>query len=412
MRKVLTILLLMLTVLAPKARAQQGVDNDLVKAEHAFSLLLADEADSLLAMMSPEMVQALSAQDMHGAMAQVEGPMGAYQDHSQWERRMIGDTEACVSTVSFERGQLMAVIVFNGDKMTGLRLMPVVPDTTPDFYTLPHDAIATDDTVHTAPGIALPATVTQSGRTAEPPIVVMVHGSGPLDRDETVMANKTFLDLACQLAEHGISTLRYDKRTMVYPQTPVSTMDDEVILDALAAIRLARTYNNNVFLLGHSLGAMMAPAIALRADSLLAGIIMMAGPARDLEQVVSEQLDYLLPPDTPDSVRNATFDQLRTASPHYLQPQQQVQTAQQLSLPILILQGERDYQVTMTDYRLWQQAIGERNGVVMRSYPALNHLFLEGEGPSTPMEYQRQSHIPQQVIDDIAAFVHAQRFAR
>lgn len=399
----------LLAVIITKAMAQQTTDDDLAKAEHAFTLLLADETDSLMAMMSPEMVQALSAQNMHGAMAQVESSLGAYQEHSPWERRMMGDTEACVSTVSFEHGQLMAVIVFDGDKMTGLRMMPAVHETTPGFYTLPHDAIETYDTVRTAPGIALPATVTLSGRSAQPPIVVMVHGSGPLDRDETVMANKTFLDLACQLAERGISTLRYDKRTLVYPQAPVNNMDDEVISDALSAIRLAHGYSNNVYLLGHSLGAMMAPAIALHAGSLLSGIIMMAGPARDLEQVVSEQLDYLLPPDTPDSLRAMTFNQLRTMSPHYLQPQGQVKAAKQLSLPMLILQGGRDYQVTMTDYNLWQEATEGRDGVVTRSYPSLNHLFLEGEGPSTPLEYQRQSHIPQQVIDDIATFVSESR---
>jgi pimeloyl-ACP methyl ester carboxylesterase len=284
--------------------------------------------------------------------------------------------------------------------------MPAAPETTPGFYTLPHDAIEIDDTVRTTAGIALPATVTLSGQSAQPPIVVMVHGSGPLDRDETVLGNKTFLDLSCQLAEQGISTLRYDKRTMVYPLDAVSTMDDETILDALAAIRLARTYSNNVYLLGHSLGAMLAPAIAQRAGGLLSGIIMMAGPARDMEQVVSEQLDYLLPPDTPDSIRNSTFEQLRTSSPHYLQPQHQVEAALQLTLPMMILQGGRDYQVTMTEYNLWQQALRGHDNVVMRSYPLLNHLFLEGEGPSKPLEYQIQSHIPRQVIDDITAFIN------
>ena len=397
-------LLLMLAVLEP--RAQQTVDNDLAKAEQAFAFLLADETDSLLAMMSEEMVQALTRQGFQGVMSQLESSIGAYREHSPWQRRMMGDTEARVSTVTFENGQLLAVMVFSDDKITGLRLMPAAPETTPGFYTLPHDAIEIDDTVRTTAGIALPATVTLSGQSAQPPIVVMVHGSGPLDRDETVLGNKTFLDLSCQLAEQGISTLRYDKRTMVYPLDAVSTMDDETILDALAAIRLARTYSNNVYLLGHSLGAMLAPAIAQRAGGLLSGIIMMAGPARDMEQVVSEQLDYLLPPDTPDSIRNSTFEQLRTTSPHYLQPQHQVEAALQLTLPMMILQGGRDYQVTMTEYNLWQQALLGHDNVVMRSYPLLNHLFLEGEGPSKPLEYQIQSHIPRQVIDDITAFIN------
>ncbi|MDZ7606573.1 MAG: hypothetical protein U5K79_13515 [Cyclobacteriaceae bacterium] len=48
------------------------------------------------------------------------------------------------------------------------------------------------------------------------PIVLFVHGSGPNDRDETIGPNKPFRDIAYGLAEKGIASLRYDKRTFVY----------------------------------------------------------------------------------------------------------------------------------------------------------------------------------------------------
>ena len=80
-------------------------------------------------------------------------------------------------------------------------------------------------------------------------------------------------------------------------------------------------------------------------------------------------------------------------------------TAQSLNLPMLILQGERDYQVTMDDYRAWREAVGNRQGVVMKSYPSLNNLFMSGEGASIPEEYQTPGHVAEEVMDDIANFI-------
>ena len=79
--------------------------------------------------------------------------------------------------------------------------------------------------------------------------------------------------------------------------------------------------------------------------------------------------------------------------------------AKKLGIPMLILQGERDYQVTMTDFGLWKSAVGSAKGVVMKSYPALNHLFVAGQGKSLPAEYSKPGHVSPQVIDDIAAFI-------
>jgi hypothetical protein len=79
-------------------------------------------------------------------------------------------------------------------------------------------------------------------------------------------------------------------------------------------------------------------------------------------------------------------------------------TARALTIPILVLQGERDYQVPMTDFEMWKQSLGSRPTATLKSYPALNHLFLAGTGPSRPVEYQTPGHVPVEVIDDIAAW--------
>lgn len=84
------------------------------------------------------------------------------------------------------------------------------------------------------------------------------------------------------------------------------------------------------------------------------------------------------------------------------------ETARGLDLPMLILQGERDYQVTMEDFRGWQQALASRADVRFKSYPALNHLFIAGQGPSTPRNTLEPGNVAQEVVDDIAAWVKEQ----
>jgi fermentation-respiration switch protein FrsA (DUF1100 family) len=83
-----------------------------------------------------------------------------------------------------------------------------------------------------------------------------------------------------------------------------------------------------------------------------------------------------------------------------------VATAEGLTLPMLILQGERDYQVTMTDFAAWEKIFSSRTNVTLKSYPALNHLFIAGLGPSLPAEYEVMGHVDALVIDDIANWIN------
>ena len=81
--------------------------------------------------------------------------------------------------------------------------------------------------------------------------------------------------------------------------------------------------------------------------------------------------------------------------------------AARLSVPMLILQGERDYQVSMKDFAGWKTALGGRKDVTFKSYPALNHLFETGEGKSTPAEYDKPGHVAAEVVDDTAKWIQA-----
>ncbi len=281
----------------------------------------------------------------------------------------------------------------------------------------------------------LSGTLTRPAGDGPAPAVVFVHGSGPHDRDETIGPNKPFRDLAFGLGARGIAVLRYEKRTKTYGAQFAAlkdyTINDETVDDALAAVAALRQTPgmdpHRIFVLGHSVGGMMAPRIAMR-DRALAGLVLLAGNSRPIEDLILEQTAYLA--SLQGSASAVPLEALRheamrvkalpppgsptTDAPPLgiplsywrdLQGYQPAEVAKSLSLPILILQGERDYQVTMSDFEGWKRALQDRSNAGFRSYPTLNHLFIEGSGKSTPAEYAQAGQMADVVINDIAAWI-------
>lgn len=273
------------------------------------------------------------------------------------------------------------------------------------------------------------------------PAVVMVSGSGDNDRDELLGPNRPFKDIAEGLARMGIASLRYDKRTFDYNQTwgdkTGRVIDSEVTDDAVAAARLlARQPHidpHRVFVVGHSLGAMMAPRIGRR-DPQLAGLVLMAGPARHildaLEQQAREQAIRagLSSADVQKNVQAVTDEKALLAKvgpnedapagsfnnapqTYWLSWQRvdPVADAQALSMPMLILQGASDFQVSPTlDFGRWKEVLGQRDDAAFHLYPGLNHLFMPAGKTGTIADYTTPATVDPQVITDVATWIKAQ----
>lgn len=288
---------------------------------------------------------------------------------------------------------------------------------------------------------ALPGTLTLPNGSGLFPAVVLVHGSGPNDQDETIGPNKPFHDLAWGLASQGVAVLRYDKRTHAHASlyTPdlvaTLTLQGETIDDALLAAQLLRQTPGidpkQVYVLGHSLGAFAAPRIGQQ-DPSLAGLIMMAGNTRPLEDVVLDQYTYLYSLNGgPNMTQSASMEVLKAQvakvknanlSPSVatnelplsipaaywldLRGYQPAEIAKTLSMRMMVLQGGRDYQVSATrDFPGWQSALSGKPNAVLKLYPSLNHLFITGDQPSTPAEYNVEGHVSGDVISDIAQWI-------
>lgn len=252
--------------------------------------------------------------------------------------------------------------------------------------------------------------------------IVLLAGSGSLDRDETVRASKPFKDLAWGLATRGVAVLRFDKVTYAHAAELKGerdfTLTDEYVPQALAAIRLLQAHAERVFVLGHSLGGAVAPRVAAAAPAV-AGLVLLAGSAQPLHWAIVRQARHLASLDPASDARpvlaalteqaervdrGELTGELPLGAPAAywadLRDHRPAELAATLGKPMLILQGGRDYQVTVADdLALWRAAVPD---ATFRVYPALNHLFAPGEGPPSPAEYERPQHVDRAVIQDIA----------
>lgn len=273
----------------------------------------------------------------------------------------------------------------------------------------------------------LPGTLTVPTGQGPFPAVVLVHGTGPNDRDETVGAIKVFRDLAEGLASRGIAVLRYEKRSKLYAARMAAkpyTADEETADDANAALNVLRAQpevdQKRIYLIGHSLGGYLAARIAEQ-DGKLAGVVILAANARPLEDVIVEQASGLnLPAKDLANIKTAAarVKKLEVADEDQpnvlglpvaywvdLKGYDPIAVLKKLGIPVLILQGERDFQVSMNDFNVWKSGLGAQKGSNAKSYPALNHLFVAGEGKSTEAEYRKPGHVAPEVIDEIAKFM-------
>ncbi len=334
----------------------------------------------------------------------------------------------------FARGDLVMRVACDADgDVAGLRFLPVPASSA---------ALGTGERRLDVPSPLgpLPGIFTAPGGPGPFPVVVLVAGSGPHDADETIGPNKPFRDIAQGLAAAGIASLRYDKRTFTYAGKMAAsdglTIDDEVTDDALAAAGLARGQPGvdprRVFVLGHSLGAFMAPRIGQR-DARLAGLVLLAAPARSLLDVQAQQVFEVgrrqgwddeqiarrlhaiadeqrwLAQADPGKPPAGAFGGVPQSYWLSLRNYDVLAVARAWELPLLILQGGSDFQVSPEqDFARWQTALAGRPQVTLRRYDGLNHLFMRAGGRGTPADYQVPGRVDAKVVGDIAIWLKAE----
>ena len=396
--------------------------------------------DSCYAMFDTVMASKFSADMLEQMWESLPKYMGEYKSYSTITSEKKNALDLVFVRCEFEKTKMDLQFSFNeSKKIVGMFFTApknkgayVYPE-----YSQSHKFYETKIAVITGT-YTLPGVLCIPNNIKNPPVVILLAGSGPNDKDETIGANKVLKDLAVGLASNGIATYRYDKRTLVYGKEISQNMNDfdinkEVIEDAISAVKMLKKNpefkDSKIYIVGHSLGAMCAPLIASKSKSV-SGIVLLAGNARPLEDLLLEQYNYIFSLDSLDITEKKEIEELTgqikivkdskllktaTASQlplgltsHYwesLTKYNQVQVAKKLKQPLLVIQGERDYQVTMADFNLWKHNLKDNPKNQFISYPKLNHLLMKGEGKSSPSEYEKQGNVDEKIITDISNWI-------
>lgn len=346
--------------------------------------------------------------------------------------------------LEYERMSFRISAAIDGSqRLAGLLVQPVAEEAE-----APESIVEEQVVVGQGSAYELGGTLTLPANASGPvPAVVLVQGSGPSDRDETAGAYKPFRDIAWGLAQQGIAVLRYDKRTYAYAATltpdiaAAMTVAEESVDDAVAAAKLlredARIDASRLYIIGHSQGGMLAPRIDAEGGDF-AGVVLLAGSPRTLWEIIYDQNMALvagMDDADPAKAMNIEFIEAEYAKakaiaamseeeaksttafgiPAYyfkeMDSFDQSAYAAKVNKPVLVLQGEDDFQVYADkDFKAYKALFGEREEVTYKLYPGLNHFFVDYSGPGegTLEEYGMPGKVSEAVIADVAAWIASQ----
>jgi len=354
---------------------------------------------------------------------------------TQSEATTTEGVETVVVHIKGGHGRLAATVDVRSGAVTGLSFSLEQNES----YSLPKYA-QTDNytersvTIDADTGYPLPGTVTlPTDRDGPAPGLVLVHGSGPQDRNSTVGPQKPFKDLAVGLASRGVAVLRYRKRTREYNVDDVTKLTPEWITveDARAAVETlaneTRVQTDGVGVFGHSLGGYLGPMIADRSDTV-AALVLANAPGRALWRTNLHQLQQIYAWDgtitqgeqsrlnrverVGEQVSANGFPADRKVFSQYgafwnaVTDYDQTSVAAELSVPVAVRQGDKDIQVPPgPSTTAWRNGLKDSTDAVKR-YGGLNHLLLPTDGPSYLGRYYTESrNVAQPLIEDITRWL-------
>lgn len=380
---------------------------------------------------SDEVKAQLPQETLQAVWEQTVADLGEYAEVYE-----VQEPESDVGTMvrvilRYEQGGLNVSFVLENQEITGLWL---------NYYNIPEEPQTGENYQEQEIAIGtyeLDGRLTLPLDVENPPVVILVQGSGQSDMNEIIgsAGNALFRDLAQGLAARGIATIRYNKRYYQYPEAAPAdlTVEDEVLEDVAAAIGYAQecglVNENRIIVLGHSLGGMLAPKIASD-NPQVAAIISMAGSPRSLEDIMMDQTAEALEAsglseeEQEEQMAQAQAQAKRAkeaaedgtelilgAPESYWYSLNQIDAAglaQELSIPMLFLQGDADFQVYPdVDFAMWQELLEGKEQVSFQLYKGLNHLFMPTSGKRDVTEYDTEAHADEQVMDDVADWIGA-----
>jgi dienelactone hydrolase len=403
-------------------------------ASHLLDLMAAHRFRDARGMFARPVRRRLSVSALGGAWTQTVGSSAARGVATM--RDPLPTARVEVPIRAGERLLTASVHVNASGRVTDLQVRPAVEGWTPPAYA-DSDAYSEEELRLRLPGRSIGATFARPLTTERPPVAILLMGGSSFDRDGTAGRNRIGRDLALGLASSGVATLRYDKPSFVDPELraePAFAPSADYIPPVAAAMAALRARDDvdttRVWLVGHSMGGRYAPRVAARVPGI-AGLVLLAADASPMHAAAVRVARHVVAlPDAPPEAeamlaelerssalvagRRFTLKTPRERLPLGFTPGTWLElrdddpaaTAAGLEIPMLVLQGGRDYQVTVDDdLSRWRAGLDGRPGVDIRVMDADDHLFFPGAGPSSPADYDTAQHVDPEVVAAIAGFI-------
>lgn len=435
-------------LLASTGIKAQGIDSAEKAARQYIQLFAANQYTQLAARLDSTMRRKMDQETLGSIWDDLVASHGEFEQALETKVSSIKGYYKTVTTLKFQKRKIGFQLTLNNTlEISGIFLVPLAEKHNIAAYVKTEQFYEIKIPVNSG-NYATEGVLSIPKAKEKVPVVIIVHGSGTIDKDCSIGPNKIYKDLAWGLAAKGIAVFRYDKRTFLHLQQMLADdksgkqpfdVSNEYLADIkkiLSSLKKRKEIDpKQMYILGHSEGGYLIPLFNQQFKHL-AGFISMAGTLRQIPELAMEQMAYLKP-DSLDSkaeqqialltrmASNSLAENINKATPNdsvlapfttnywlYLKGYQPPQLALKINVPLLVLQGERDYQVKMKDFNLWKSTFNNKTTVAYKSYPALNHLFLEGEGPSKPAEYNTPSNVPEYVIDDIVGWLIKSRLPK
>ena len=292
----------LLTVIMLAAAPLTASTPDRVKSAREFVAMLSrGEFKTAVSTFDAAMKRALSEEKLHELWVSLVAQAGQFEKELADSTSQFQDYYIVFVTCKFQKATIDVKIVFNqAGEMAGLFFLPrrVSELVQPEGPSKPYPYESNDVTFENAQAkIRLAGTLTMPGSGGPFPAVLLIPGSGPHDRDETISGHKIFLILADYLTRRGIAVLRVDDRGVGMSTgdfKSATTMD--LASDALAGVNYLTTHkeinSREIGLVGHSEGGLIAPIVADESSNV-AFIVLMAPPGLPGEDIVLSQVDLL-----------------------------------------------------------------------------------------------------------------------
>ncbi|MBP2242268.1 dienelactone hydrolase [Cytobacillus eiseniae] len=418
------------------------------RSKEFLNVVQAKNWDDAYHLLSKDLQSALPKELLSTLWSQLTAPYGEVKETSFERVKNDGVHTKATFIATAEQGVYKQEIKFNKEGQIDDFLFDVI--TAPESFLNPpynHPENYNEKQVVIGEGkYALPGVLTVPKGDGPFPVVVLVHGSGPNDMDETMNVFKPFRDIAVGLANEGIAVLRYDKRTRAHTvktsTEPTFSIQEETVIDANLAVDQLKTLPeidpNQIFVLGHSQGAFALPLIVENDKSKdIKGVIGVAGPAGKFHKLLvwqmEEQLKLAEKMKAPKEQIIAINELLATyqnqfsilEDPQYskenipasfqmqnaywwfdLRDYVPTELAKKQDIPTLLLQGAKDLQVPVSEFETWKTALNNRDNVDYKLYPNMFHTLVDYPGePNWMTEYMTPGNVSQPFLSDIAEWV-------